>query len=297
MKRTIQKIAVLCGGISNEREVSLRSGANVAKALSELGYETVLVDPAKETLSGDFDFAFIALHGKGGEDGSIQGLLEWLNIPYSGSGICASSIACNKIITKELLSYHHLPTAPFVKLNDPEDLEKITSFPQVIKPAHEGSSIGVSIVDSFEQLRDQFFALSNRYSDLFAENYIQGRELTVSLLDQECFPILELIPKNRFYDYEAKYTKGMTEFILPAPLDMPTRNRIQEVALKACQIIGCRGAVRVDMILDPAGEPSILELNTIPGMTDTSDLPAQALAAGITFTQLVQRMIDVSLSR
>ncbi|MEK6557021.1 MAG: ATP-grasp domain-containing protein, partial [Candidatus Margulisiibacteriota bacterium] len=164
------------------------------------------------------------------------------------------------------------------------------------KPAHEGSSIGVAIVDSYNQLEEQFSSLSTQHMDLFVENYIPGRELTVSLLDQDCYPILELLPKNRFYDYEAKYTQGMTDFILPAPLESHTQKYIQEVAQAAYRVVGCRGAVRVDMILSSSGEPHILELNTVPGMTDTSDLPAQALARGITFPKLVQRIIDASLT-
>ena len=173
-------------------------------------------------------------------------------------------------------------------------MKKVTHFPQVIKPALEGSSIGVAIVDTFEQLEAAFQSLSQQFTGLFVEQYIKGRELTISILGNDIYPILELVPKKRFYDFEAKYTKGMTDFILPAPLDKATEKRIRRIAQEAYQVIGCKGAIRVDMILSEAGDPYILELNTIPGMTDTSDLPAQAAAAGIAFPKLVQRIMDAS---
>jgi D-alanine-D-alanine ligase len=293
--KAIKNIAIVAGGTSSEREVSLRSGANVFKAIRALGYSARLVDPSKEDISKDeFDFAFLALHGQGGEDGSIQGLLEWKGIPYSGSGILASAIAYNKIVTKKLLLSEGLPTAPFLELHNEGDLGQVKTFPQMIKPALEGSSIGVYLVSSAEELRSRYLQLSSQYTNLFVETYIKGREITVSLMGDLVYPILELVPKNNFYDYESKYTPGMTKFILPALLPNQLETQIKQVAMKAYNVVGCRGAVRVDMILDQ-DRPYILELNTIPGMTDTSDLPAQAKAAGIRFDELVQQIIHVSL--
>ena len=292
-----QKIIVLCGGKSNEREVSLRSGNNVLKALLEIGYNAVKIDPSEDDIPKDADFAFIALHGTGGEDGAIQGMLEWLNIPYSGSGICASAIAFNKIITKRILIQNNIPTADFVLLNKQEDLIKVNTFPQVIKPALEGSSIGIKIVDDYNQLEEEFHnLLSNNYTQIFCETYIKGREITVSVMGDLVFPILELIPKNRFYDYEAKYTKGMTEFVLPASFSYKEEHTIKTIARHTYDIIGCKGAARIDMIVCPSGTPYVLEVNTIPGMTDTSDLPAQALAMGMPFKDLIRRIVDDSIS-
>ncbi len=294
--KPIKSIAVIAGGTSSEREISLRSGANVLKAVLSLGYSARLVDPSQEDVaSSEFDFAFLALHGKGGEDGSIQGLLEWKGIPYSGSGILASAIAYNKIVTKKLLLSEGLPTAAFIELHSEDDIDQVKSYPVVIKPALEGSSIGVSLVSSEAELRSRYREMSQTFTYLFVETYLKGREITISLLGDRIFPILELVPKNAFYDFEAKYTAGMTTFILPAVFDESLERRVKQLAKKAYDVVGCRGAIRVDMIIDANHLPFILELNTIPGMTDTSDLPAQAKAAGINFEALVQQIIDASL--
>lgn len=287
---------MIAGGTSLERAISLRSGANVLKAIVSLGYCARLVDPSCEEIdSQEFDFAFLALHGKGGEDGSIQGLLEWKGIPYSGSGILASAIAYNKIVTKKLLLSEGLPTAAFIELHSEKDIDQVTAFPVVIKPALEGSSIGVHLVSSADELRSRYREMSQQFTHLFVETYLKGREITVSLMGERIFPILELVPKNAFYDFEAKYTAGMTTFLLPAPLKKSLETKIKELAKKVYDLVGCRGAVRVDMIIDKNNSPFILELNTIPGMTDTSDLPAQAKAEGLNFETLVQQIIDASL--
>lgn len=294
--KPIKSIAVIAGGTSLEREISLRSGANVLKAVLSLGYSARLVDPSHDDISStEFDFAFLALHGKGGEDGSIQGLLEWKGIPYSGSGILASAIAYNKIVTKKLLMSEGLPTAAFIELHSEDDIDRVKSYPVVIKPALEGSSIGVYLVSCEDELRSRYREMSQTFTHLFVETYLKGREITISLLGDRIFPILELVPKNAFYDFEAKYTAGMTTFILPAVFDENLERRIKQLAMKAYDVVGCRGAIRVDMIIDANHHPFILELNTIPGMTDTSDLPAQAKAAGINFEALVQQIIDASL--
>ena len=294
MKKKINTIMVLQGGNSSEREISLRSGSNILNALQSLGYKAIAIDPSTQDIPNGIDFAFIALHGSGGEDGAIQGLLEWKGIPYSGPGIAASAIAFDKVLTKTLLQHHKLPTASFFIINNETDLNQINTFPVVIKPALEGSSIGVAIVDNKEELHSKYNELKHNYNHLFCETYLKGREITVSILNEYVFPILELIPKNRFYDFEAKYTKGMTEFVLPAKFDQATQTTIQTIAQQAYNAIGCKGAVRIDMIVTEDKDPWILEINTIPGMTDTSDLPAQAKAAGMDFPQLVQAIIEAS---
>lgn len=294
MEQKIKKIAVLCGGNSKEREVSLRSGNNVTSGLIELGYEVLKIDTAKDKIPENVDFVFLALHGLGGEDGSIQGYLEYIGIPYSGSGVLASSIAFNKIKTKEILSFHGLPTASFVCLNSSKDLKKISSYPAVIKPAEEGSSIGVYIVDNYDELLNKYNELKENYKQLFVEDFIKGIELTVSIVGKEIFPILEIRSKNRFYDYEAKYTKGAANFIIPAQINSGCAKNVSVIASKAYQVIGCSGSARVDFMLRDDGQPFITEINTIPGMTDTSDLPVQAEASGVCFNDLLQKIIDVS---
>jgi len=291
--KEIKKIAVLCGGTSAERSVSLRSGANVFKAIQELSYDVVMIDPSMEVIPQDIDLAFLALHGTGGEDGSIQGLLDLKGIRYTGSNLESSAIAYNKITCKKLLEYHGLPTANFKELKSLKDCETVSFFPQIIKPALEGSSIGIQIIDSMDELLAAYKELSKKYTNLFVEDYISGREITISILAKDIYPILELIPKNRFYDFEAKYTKGMTEFLVPADLSIEAELDLKAIALDAYTVIGCKGAARVDMIITEE-DAYILEINTIPGMTDSSDLPAQAKSAGLSFNDLVQRIIDAA---
>lgn len=289
----MKKIGVLSGGISSEREVSLRSGKNVARALINLGYTVIMVDPSIDKIPEEIDFAYNALHGGYGENGVIQGLLEMKGIPYTGSGVIASALTFDKLLTKDVLKSNNLPSADYLWIKRSLDIENIKSFPVVIKPALEGSSIGVSIVDNKGQLYEDFNSLSLKYDRIFVEDFLQGREITVSIVGDKIFPILELKPKKRFYDYEAKYTSGMTDFILPARFDLKLEKQIKDIALKAYNIFMCKGAVRVDMIVTPKG-PYILELNTSPGMTDQSDLPAQAKAAGFSFEDLVKLIIESS---
>lgn len=291
----INKIVVLMGGTSSEKEISLRSGRNVADSLRLSGYEVVEIDPEFQELPKQMDFVFIALHGEGGEDGQIQSKLDNLGIPYSGSGVISSVLAFDKLLTKKVLCLYGIPTADFCLINSEKDLEKISSFPAVIKPALEGSSIGVEIVDNKEQAIAVYQKLKDKFSHLFAETFISGKEVTVSIVGDQVLPILELRPKNRFYDFEAKYTKGMTDFILPAELSKKDEQLVKEIAKKSYDAIGCRGAARVDMIIDHNKGPFVLELNTSPGMTETSDLPAQAKADGIEFDQLLELIMKNSL--
>ena len=291
----INTIVVLMGGTSSEKEISLRSGRNVADSLRLSGYEVIEIDPEFQDLPAVLDFAFIALHGEGGEDGEIQAKLDKLGIPYSGSGVIASVLAFDKLLTKKMLGLYGIPTAAFCLINSENDLDKIDKFPAVIKPALEGSSFGVEIVDDKIQAVTAYRKLKDNFSHLFAESFISGKEVTVSIVGDQILPILELRPKNRFYDFEAKYTKGMTEFILPAELNNKDEVLVKQIAKKAYDALGCRGAARVDMIIDYTDGPFVLELNTSPGMTETSDLPAQAKAAGIEFDQLLELIMKNSL--
>ena len=292
-----KKIGVICGGFSAESEVSLRSGKNVLNALTRLGYSAIKVDPKTHSLKNCCDVAFIALHGKYGEDGAIQGYFETEKIPYTGSRILASAIGMDKVTTKSLLIQNNLPTARFCKLSSGEFPKSIPfSFPLVVKPVSEGSSVGVVILDSEKEWNEQVPELHKKYSPIFVEEYVSGQEITVSILERngqvQALPILELRPKKRFYDYEAKYTHGMTDFILPAELSPSATKQCQDVARKVHQLVGCRGFSRIDMICDPKRGPFVLEINTIPGLTDLSDLPASAKEGGISFDDVIEIVLQ-----
>ncbi|HID56837.1 TPA: D-alanine--D-alanine ligase [Candidatus Poribacteria bacterium] len=308
-----KRIAVLMGGTSGERAVSIRSGRNVLRALLSLGLDAVEVDPAdpefvRTLTDGRVDLAFIALHGRGGEDGSIQGLLESLNIPYTGSGVLASALAMNKVASKRIFLSVGVPTPQFMVIDPSSDLEgqcrlamERIGLPIVVKPTSEGSSLGVSIVRERELLFEIVKKTLAQFGDIFLEKYIPGREVTVGILGTGKraypLPVLELVPKKEFYDYEAKYTPGMTRFVLPAPFPIGIYERIQEVALMAHRSLGCRGVSRVDMRVDLKGNPFVTDVNTIPGLTDLSDLPAQAECAGIPYDELILRILESALER
>ncbi len=294
-----KKIAVLMGGLSAEREISLRTGTAVLKALQGAGYRACGIDAGRDLAARlteeGIEVAFIALHGRFGEDGTVQGLLEILQIPYTGSGVLASSVAMDKITTKKLLLHHELPTPAFEAYRRGEDLEALIArcrrFPLVVKPAREGSTIGVAIVRDPAQLR---LGLEEalRHDDLvLVEDYIQGMEVTVGVLNGEPLPIIQVVPKGGFYDFTAKYTAGQTEYILPAPLEPVIYERLGQAAVAACKALGCSGAARVDFMVRER-EFFCLEVNTIPGMTETSLLPKAAAHAGISFTELAERILE-----
>ena len=304
------KIAVLCGGLSNEREVSLRSGRNVFKALIELGYKDVtLIDVDRNIASilvdTKIEFAINMLHGRYGEDGCIQGVLEFLNIPYSGCKVKASSICMDKIMTKRVLST--IPEIPLIKSvnvtkdNYKEKIKKL-NYPIIIKPANEGSSIGMTKVDSENELDSAIIEALKCDDEILVEEYLQGSSATVGVLERkkengeiETFatPILGFKTKTQWYDYEAKYTKGLTEFILPADFDEELTKKIQDLAIKAHKTCSCKGVSRVDFLVYN-NIPYILEINTNPGMTDTSDLPAQANEMGIDYNNLVELILKTA---
>lgn len=294
-----KKIAVLMGGLSAEREISLRTGSAIQLALEQAGYDSIAIDAGRDLASRlqqeRIEVAFIALHGRYGEDGAVQGLLELLGIPYTGSGVLASALAMDKVATKQMLLYHELPTPGFEVLRRGEDagrlLEQCRHFPLVVKPSREGSTLGVSIARDRGGLERGVVEALRHDSTVLVEEFIAGTEVTVGVLGGEPLPIIQIIPQGGFYDFAAKYTAGKTEFVLPAPLDPLLYTRIQEVAVKACNVLSCRGAARVDFMVRQR-EFFCLEINTVPGMTATSLLPKAAAEAGISFPELVQRILQ-----
>lgn len=294
------KIAVLCGGFSSEREVSLRSGKNCLDALLRLGYKNAKLVDVTTNIATDlkeFDVAYNALHGKYGEDGCIQGLLEILKIPYTGCGVMASSIGMNKEYTKKILRDSGLCLIKSVCITKDDDVFESTKnlkYPLMIKPVCEGSSFGMSKVDSKEDLADAISEAAKFNQDILIEEYVVGVNVTVGVLekDGEAFAtdILELRPHNEWYDYEAKYTKGMTDFILPAEISEEMTSLVKSHAVKAFNACGCSGVTRIDFIIVDE-TPYILEINTSPGMTDTSDLPAQSASMGISYDELVELIL------
>lgn len=297
------KIAVLCGGMSSEREVSLRSGKNCQAALLRLGFKNaVLVDVDEnitEKLKAEkIEYAYNALHGKYGEDGCIQGLLEVLKIPYTGCGVMSSALCMNKEYTKKILSTTDIPLIKSVFLRSGDDVleaVKNLAYPMMIKPVSEGSSFGMSKVDNKQELVKAVKEAQKYNPDVLIEEYLVGICSTVGVLEDNgktfATEILELRPKNEWYDYEAKYTKGMTEFILPAEISSEMTAKIKEFAVKAHKLANCSGVSRVDFHI--VGDiPYVLEINTSPGMTDTSDLPAQASCMGINYDTLVLLILN-----
>ncbi len=298
-------IGVLFGGLSAEREISLKTGHAALQALQQLGYRAVAIDvnqnlPQQLEQAG-IEIAFIALHGRFGEDGRVQGLLEMLQIPYTGSGVLASSIAIDKVVTKQMLIYHDIPTPKFdfMRVGDSVDvlLERCSSLPLVVKPSREGSTIGITIARSGEALRSGVELAANLDGTVLVEEFIEGSELTVSVLNGKALPVIKIVPKSGFYDYQAKYNSADTKYLLPAPIDENIYQLVQQAAVKACRVLGCRGAARVDFMLREDGFYCI-EVNTIPGMTATSLLPKAAQAAGVDFPQLVEMiLLDADLDK
>lgn len=295
------KIAVLCGGMSSEREVSLRSGKNVLAALQRLGYKNSQIVDVSENAANDlkgYEFAYNTLHGKYGEDGCIQGLLEILKIPYTGCGVMSSAICMNKEYTKRIMSGVNIPLIKSVYLlPDENPVEKVSDlkYPLMVKPISEGSSFGMNKVNNSEELVSAVEFARKYNSNILIEEYLTGVSATVGVLEKDgnafATDILELRPKNEWYDYEAKYTKGMTEFILPAELSDNMTAKVKEIAVKAFEACGCSGVSRVDFLI-VNDIPYVLEINTNPGMTDTSDLPAQAAVGGINYDMLVEMILQ-----
>ncbi len=302
------RVVLLAGGTSGEREVSLASGDGAHKALLEAGFSVTVLDPAKkedlkQLIDGGFDVAFICLHGKHGEDGTIQGMLEMIDLPYIGSGVWSSALAMDKVKSKIFYEQAGIRTPQSVFLFDGDQFDENNIVAElgdhcVVKPATEGSALGVFIVEGPDAVRDAIEKVKELDNEIIIERYVKGKELTVAVIGNEetkALPIIEIVSKNDFYDYEAKYAPGASQHLCPAPLSDEATAEIQSLAEKAHKALGCKGVSRSDFILDEAGVPWILETNTIPGMTGTSLLPDAAKVAGISFPELCTMLIEYAL--
>ncbi|MEG0620830.1 MAG: D-alanine--D-alanine ligase [Raoultibacter sp.] len=304
------RVALLAGGISGEREISLASGQGAAQALQEAGFLVTVLDPAdkndlKTLIEGPFDVAFVCLHGKYGEDGTIQGLLEIIGLPYIGSNVWSSALAIDKAKSKLFYERAGIPTPKAINLHSAEEKSVAALLAYVgnrcvVKPSTEGSALGVFIVEGEEQVReaiDKAFAID---TEVLVETFVAGTELTVAVLGNEnpvALPIIEIVPINEFYDYESKYAPGGSKHICPAHISDQATKRVQDLAVAAHKTLECSGISRTDIIMDDAGECWVLETNTIPGMTGTSLLPDAGRAAGIEFPELCTRLVQLALER
>ena len=300
-----KNIGVLMGGMSSERDVSLKTGQAIVDALKRKGYRVLPIDVTSDIAlilrENNIDMAFIALHGSPGEDGTIQGLLEIMGIPYTGSSVLASALSMNKITSKKIFFYHGLPTPEFQSLitgdgDNPATVQEQLSMalPFVVKPAEEGSTIGISLVFKEEDIPGALEEAMLHCTEIIVEQYIQGKELTVGVLDGKALPPIEIRPESGFYDYKSKYTGGATNYILPAEIDERMSSGLQTMAVQAFNAIRCSGAARVDFILSDDNRPYILEINTIPGMTETSLLPMAANHEGIDFDTLTETILSTA---
>jgi len=299
-----KRIAVIMGGDSAERDVSLRTGAAVLEALIQRGYDAVAIDSAtrltEQLRETGAQVAFIAVHGRRGEDGTLQGLLEMMQIPYTGSGVLASAIAIDKDVTKKMVADSLTVAASFL-VDDYSDIDQLCNecahYPQVVKPVREGSTLGITIAHNRDELEQAIRYAKTFDRRVLVETFIEGREVTVSVLRGQALPVIEVIPAEGFYDYAAKYTAGTTEYLVPAKFSAEQYTELQRAAVDCCNLLGCRGAARVDFIVTP-DQCYFLEVNTIPGMTKTSLLPKAAASDGIDFATLVEEIVkDASLDR
>ena len=298
------KVAVLMGGLSAEREVSLKSGGAVLAALQKRGVDAHGIDAGKDVMQvlerGRYDRVFIALHGRGGEDGVIQGALEVLGIPYTGSGVLGSALGMDKLRCKLLWAGCAIPTPDYAVYTGNKQLEAMAvrlGYPLFVKPAREGSSIGIGKATSLEELRRACEHAAQFDNTVLIERCIVGQELTAGLLGDIELPLIRLETPRAFYDYEAKYLLDSTRYICPSGLDAQQERKIQKIARQAFDAVGCSGWGRVDFMLDPLGTPYVLEVNTVPGMTDHSLVPMAAKHAGLGFDELVLRILETSTMR
>lgn len=301
-------VALLSGGRSGERQISLASGKAAGEALQEAGFNVTYLDPARkedliDLINGEFDVAFLCMHGKYGEDGTLQGMLEVIGLPYTGSGVWSSATAMDKSKSKTHYIEAGIKTPQSITLFSkydmtPEQLVEKLGSHIVIKPATEGSALGVTIVDGIENIDDalnEAFSLDN---EVLVETYIAGTELTVAVIgnkDVKALPVIEIIPQNDFYDFESKYAPGGSKHICPAPLDAATTKKVQDLAIASHKALKCRGVSRTDIIMDHEEECWVLETNTLPGMTETSLFPDAARAEGISFPELCTILIEEAL--
>lgn len=299
-KETIKRlgrVAVIMGGDSAEREVSLKSGRAVLDALLAAGVDVIGIDAAQDLIGQLQTHAvtqvFNVLHGRGGEDGKLQGLLDFMGIPYTGSRVLGSALAMDKVRTKYIWQQIGIPTPEFTVLSASSDWNEVIAKlgKVVVKPVREGSSIGMSIVDNGIDLRNAYDRACVFDSEVMAEQYIDGTEFTIAILNGEAMPVIELHTPHKFYDYDAKYIASDTQYLCPAPLDEETATYLQALSLKAFSALGCEGWGRVDVMRDQKGGFWLLEVNTVPGMTDHSLVPIAATAKGISFTELLLQIL------
>ena len=284
------------GGLSAEKEISLKSGKAVLKALLEKGYQPLGIEVDRSVTTHLFkekiEVAFIALHGPWGEDGSMQGLLEMMGIPYTGSGVLASALAMDKVMAKKIFCYHQLPTPQFQVVSYGHGRPELTiDTPLVVKPVCGGSTLGTSIVKSRNELEKALRKAAEYDREIMIEKYVDGKDITVGILNGEYLPVIEVVPGGGFYNYDAKYSPGRTEYIVPARLPQGLTQKAQKLAVAAYRALVCSGAARVDFRMDGKGNPAILEVNTIPGLTETSLLPMAAAQVGIDFPNLTERIL------
>lgn len=296
------KVAVLLGGKSAEREVSLDSGKAVLEALLRSGVNAESFDPQERSVTElvNYDRAFIVLHGRGGEDGQIQGVLEWLNIPYTGTGVQGSAIGMDKVKTKQIWQGSALPTAPYRIISKDSNLNEVIEslgLPLIIKPVHEGSSVGMSKVEKAEDLAKAIEKATVHDAIVMAEKWITGREYTIAFLNGQALPVIRLQPPAdvAFYDYEAKYNRNDVEYGIPCGLSETEEKQLQELCLRAFQAVGASGWGRIDAMLDEQGNFWLLEVNTVPGMTSHSLVPKAAQAVGYEFDQLCVAILEQTL--
>ena len=295
------KVAVLLGGRSAEREVSLKSGSMVLGALRSRGVDAHPFDPAERDIgalkSERFERAFIALHGRFGEDGTVQGILEWLGIPYTGSGVLASALAMDKLRTKRIWAAERLPTPKYELLGEDTNFRiaaRKLGLPIMVKPASEGSSIGMSKVRAAGKLPEAYRAAAKYDRIVIAEQFIDGIELTCGILGDQALPLIRLETPRDFYDYEAKYLADDTRYLLPCGLPAKKERELQELCLAAFRMLGCQGWGRVDLMLNKRGRPFLLEVNTAPGMTDHSLVPMAARAVGLSYEELCVKILEAA---
>ena len=303
-KDKIGRIGVLMGGPSSERAISLKSGRAVYQTLKSQGLDVIALDIRKSVREklkkSQISCAFIALHGKFGEDGTIQRILESLHIPYTGSGVMASSLCLDKVASRRIFGQHHIPVPEYDILNRKSWKRKfrklVLEFPVIVKPSNQGSSIGLNFVDREANLNSAL-ELAFTYNDtIIIEKYIKGREITVGILEEKPLPVVEIVPKKGLFDFQAKYKSGQSRYIVPAKLPQRQYRRAQRMGLLAHKVLGCQTFSRVDMILGKGG-PIILEVNSIPGLTSMSLLPMAAEASGINFGQLCLKIIHSTLNK
>jgi len=296
------RVAVVMGGTAAEREISLRSGAAVYQALKQQGVDAIAVDiqgSLIDALAGiKVDRVFNIIHGRGGEDGVLQAVLEVLGIPYTGSGVLASALAMDKLRTKLCWQGYGLVTPPWFLLKNEQDLnaciEKL-GFPVIVKPAQEGSSIGMSKANTRDELAKALQIAADYHCDVYAEAWVTGKEYTVGVLNGQALPVIRLETPNSFYDYEAKYQATTTQYHCPCGLSEQQEQELQQLAVTACEVIAIKGWARVDVFIDAAGQSQLIEVNTVPGMTDHSLVPMAAKQAGIDFETLVWQILATSL--